>query len=757
VSPDDVRAELQTIAANNPNSYAQLIADAGINPEDTALIDSVIESQGLGRQFTTEPVETLGEVNMGDPASLADFVIWAIENYPARRYALTISSHGSGWVGNGPDDTDGEDMLQLPEITAALNEVRAVTGVDKLDLIGFDACLMGQLEVYASLAPYAEYVLAAEEVIPGNGWEYTTPFTQLVNNPAMSADQLGAAIIDAYMDYYAGPGARTRVDLHLVDTSLLPDVLGAMADFAAAAQPGMLGSLSGLGVARINAQPFGGDAGDALGGGGQAAFISSVDLVSLMELIAAQPDLDPALIDAAYAISAAAQAAVVYGGADDFLPDAHGIAIYFPINARDAELMPANFAHLIPYVEALPDMAAWSSFLGAFHTTTDTALTPGQLSIAITAVLPIDAAASIYDPPVALFDTDGQGISNLAFLAVLNLDDGTRWVVDYSPLVFESILPDGRAVRTFPSGQSLDNSFAWNVETLVLTDGATELPALLFINNPASGQGVISGVYVAQDGSQVSASIVMNTTTRRALSTYGITEEGAPFEIGVRPGDKFYPNVYTLGEDGLQTSPGSDFLVFGLEPFSSRFVPAASGSYTLIMMMEDLSGQTTLSSAPMLVDNTGLDPSWRGFKDLGLGLNFLYPWGWSDPSQLAADDGTIEQVMTTDADGNISLFIAAHESDVDTVAQDSYVILSGLANAQVEDPAVLDGEPGYYIVYAYTAEDGTRRTGTYIVLWSESNQATYTFDMDAPEELADEAFTVLDQVYRSLWFFPPLQ
>ena len=757
VEPDDLRAELRALQASNPDTYQQLMANAGINPDNPALIDRLVENYGLGRVFTTEPIETLGEVNMGAPESLADFLIWSIQNFPAQHYALTISSHGSGWVGNGPDDTDNKDLLQLPEIAAALQYASEVTGVEKLDLIGFDACLMGQLEVYQALAPYTNYVLAAEEVIPGNGWEYTTPFTQLVNDPTMNAEQLGSAIVDAYMGYYAGPGARTKVDLHLVDTSLLPGVLDAMSEFAAVSGPGMAGYLSALGVARINAQPFGGDAGDALGGGGQAAFISSVDLVSLMELVAGQADLDPALIDAAAAVSSAAQAAVVYGGADSLLPDAHGMAIYFPVNARDSGLLPANFADLIPYAVAMPDMAAWARFLVSFYETTDTALTPGQLSISISSVLPEGAAASIYDPPVALFDTDGQGIANLAFLAVLNRDDGTNQVVDYSPLVFESILPDGRVVRTFPSGESLDNTFAWNVETLVLSDGSTELPALLFINNAGTTQGVISGVYVAQDGTETSASVVMDTSTQRALSTYGITDQGAPFEINVRPGDKFFPNWYTLTGEGLSANVGADFLVFGLEPFSYRFVPASSGNYTLTMLVQDLAGNTAVSSAAMLVDNTGLDPAWRGFKDLALGFNFLYPWDWSDPSQLTAEDGTPEQLVATDPEGAIDLYIAMYGEVADTVVQQTVETLSELADAQVEEPVPLDGKPGYVIGYTYTADDGMRHAGTVIVLWSEDNGATYTFDIDAPEGRADDAIAVLNTVYGSLTFFPPMQ
>ena len=39
----------------------------------------------------------IGEVDMADPTVLADFVEWAIQNYPADNYALILWNHGSGW------------------------------------------------------------------------------------------------------------------------------------------------------------------------------------------------------------------------------------------------------------------------------------------------------------------------------------------------------------------------------------------------------------------------------------------------------------------------------------------------------------------------------------------------------------------------------------------------------------------------------------------------------------------------------------
>ncbi|HRF94536.1 MAG TPA: clostripain-related cysteine peptidase, partial [Aggregatilineales bacterium] len=35
-----------------------------------------------------QAVQELGEINMGDPANLVDFVTWGVANYPAEKYSL---------------------------------------------------------------------------------------------------------------------------------------------------------------------------------------------------------------------------------------------------------------------------------------------------------------------------------------------------------------------------------------------------------------------------------------------------------------------------------------------------------------------------------------------------------------------------------------------------------------------------------------------------------------------------------------------
>ncbi|MRS05751.1 hypothetical protein EG832_21425, partial [bacterium] len=161
-------------------------------------------------RITSEEVEDLGEVNMADPEVLVDFVTWAMTTYPADRYALILSDHGSGWPGgwtdpdpeNDPENSlmDGyDDLLYLNELDQALNQIVQNTGVEKLDLIGMDACLMGSLEVMSALAPYAHTAVLSQETEPSLGWAYAGFLSQMQQSE-LSAQELAKVIVDTYID-----------------------------------------------------------------------------------------------------------------------------------------------------------------------------------------------------------------------------------------------------------------------------------------------------------------------------------------------------------------------------------------------------------------------------------------------------------------------------------------------------------------------------------------------------------------------------
>ena len=130
---------------------------------------------------------------MGTAEQLAAFVELGLTQFPADRYALSIWDHGGGWTGIGPDETDGHDVLDLADITSGLEQGLAAAGVERLDLLGFDACLMATYEVASALAPYADHLLASEELEPGHGWDYRS-LQVLADDPSTDAATLGSDV-----------------------------------------------------------------------------------------------------------------------------------------------------------------------------------------------------------------------------------------------------------------------------------------------------------------------------------------------------------------------------------------------------------------------------------------------------------------------------------------------------------------------------------------------------------------------------------
>ena len=136
---------------------------------------------------------------MSSGDTLVDFVTWAAQNYPADKYVLILSDHGMGWPGGWSDPDPGRqgqqvdrqvpleaaigDNLFLNELDAALAKARQQAGIDKFELIGLDACLMGHVEVMDALAPHGRYAVFSQETEPSLGWAYTAFLSSLAQNP----------------------------------------------------------------------------------------------------------------------------------------------------------------------------------------------------------------------------------------------------------------------------------------------------------------------------------------------------------------------------------------------------------------------------------------------------------------------------------------------------------------------------------------------------------------------------------------------
>ena len=182
---------------------------------------------------TGKEVDDVGDVDMADPQTLSTFISQGIEAHPAEHYALIISDHGASWPGIGPDETADYDTLNLAELSEGIEDGLKDAGVDKLDLLGFDACLMASYEVASAVAPLADRMVASQELEPGHGWDYTALST-LKEDGGATADEFGTALVNGFLKQAKDEGTESDITLALLDLTQMNKVDDAMARFSAA-------------------------------------------------------------------------------------------------------------------------------------------------------------------------------------------------------------------------------------------------------------------------------------------------------------------------------------------------------------------------------------------------------------------------------------------------------------------------------------------------------------------------------------------
>jgi len=181
--------------------------------------------------------DSLGQLDCTSPDTLADFISWGAENYPANRYILIFWNHGAGPVyGFGYDEHQSEDsVLTIDEIQTAIRQ----SGI-YFDIIGMDSCIMSSLELCCAMYNYCDYMILSEDFESGYGWSYTGWLNALSENTSISSEKLGKIIVDDMIadNEENGEGAST---LALIDESYMKVLYTAWADFAYANEPALLG------------------------------------------------------------------------------------------------------------------------------------------------------------------------------------------------------------------------------------------------------------------------------------------------------------------------------------------------------------------------------------------------------------------------------------------------------------------------------------------------------------------------------------
>ena len=190
-------------------------------------------TQGGG--YKKDCILTFDEANTGDPKILENFILWAINTYPARRYFLILWNHGGGWweqarvkapatpsgskarsplfatsVRDDPnrsiayDDTSG-DALDNQELKNVLSRISQKIG-KKIDILGMDACLMNMIEVAYQLKDSVQVMVGSEDEEPFDGWPYHKILQVLKNRPRCWPTTIAKMVVKEYIKSYQEKG-----------------------------------------------------------------------------------------------------------------------------------------------------------------------------------------------------------------------------------------------------------------------------------------------------------------------------------------------------------------------------------------------------------------------------------------------------------------------------------------------------------------------------------------------------------------------
>lgn len=605
-------------------------------------------------------VADLGNVNMADPKTLVDFALWAMKTYPADRYALILSDHGMGWPGgmtdpnssgahatNAPLAAQMGNILYLNELDQALGQIRSQAGLDKFELIGLDACLMSQLEVYTVLAPHARYAVASEETEPSLGWAYTSFLQALNANPAMTGGDLAKLIVQSYIvqdqrivddqaraefvgrgSYLGEVGAPSAqvvaremqqdVTLTALDLAAVPDLVKSVNEYAVALQRV---DPRAIAKARSYAQPF-------TSIFGSKTPPSYIDLGHFVQLLKRTTE-DRAAAAAGDQVLAALRKAVIAEKHGPEKPGATGVAIYFPVS----QLYAHPYAGPQSYTAIASRFAkesAWDEFLAYFYTgrrfqSTDVggAAVPGRseavrsLAAGQIQIGPISASSKTAAPgkPVLLKTTiSGPNVGYIKLLVGF-IDKAGRSInvadTDYldSPQVAEL---NGIYYPVWPDTGKFNLEFEWEPVVFAITDGKSRAEALFmpetFGKSRQEATYSVEGIYTfAETGEARPARLYFrNGVLRQVFGFTGQEMEGAPREIVPTPGDTFtvLERWLDLDAQGKVTKVAyqkGKTLTFGNQPFKWKTLDAAAGDYVVGFIVEDLDGNQTVAYTQITV------------------------------------------------------------------------------------------------------------------------------------------------------------
>ena len=164
--------------------------------------------------------------SMDNADTVADMIQWGSTDFPANRYGLVIVGHGGGplFGYSGGDQLNPGDGISGLGFQKLMNQAMKYTG-KKMEFLGLNSCLMSYYELASGIADSTNYLIASEENVPFDGFDFTAPFSYLSRNPDADGSQVGKRIVNSFIEKNKNESTITLAITDLSRTSIVQAAL----------------------------------------------------------------------------------------------------------------------------------------------------------------------------------------------------------------------------------------------------------------------------------------------------------------------------------------------------------------------------------------------------------------------------------------------------------------------------------------------------------------------------------------------------
>lgn len=714
---------------------------AGINDLARYVIQPDVDPDHLA-----SPPTALGEGNMGNPATLSDFLQWGMTSFPANRYALILGDFGGGWQGCCLDTDIGipgeSDHLSLPDLDQALAGAMSQTG-KRLDVIAFSAGLMGQVDVLQVLQPYAAYAVASPSLLPGSVWDYQEILSALSANPLIEGDQYARDLVAAFASRQNRPDGDPYASMSAIDLAVLPRLATAIESMALSLgeDPDLRTAIAA--DARRGAQLYG------------SAALSDVERLAAVDLIHAAAilvefsppgDLQEAAVEVA---TAAAASVIAYERGAGCCPNGRGIAIYWPVT-------PQTLDPLYNQVTRLP---TWGAYLANF-------VNNPSVAPIVTINNSPRTSVNISRPGIMAAEITGRQIDEVAIVATQLLADGRSVVRQYETITpAPVVLPAGTIVYFWPDGHQ-ESLIIWDTIGGYLSDasGTGDFAVLRAVDpSPLGAQLVVAGYYQRPPGD-----ILLDGN----LTFQPDSGESSRFWVGIKvssgarmigemrpaPGDIFQPKLSVIdNEDQQNIEPGVRLTFNEAGSIFRSARPLPEGAYAVGISATALGGSPTVDTTALSVMSEQLVDGYRAYVDAPHDVQFLYPVNWPPPDsqENITYAGNTFATVTDQVQMQVRYY-PNWSGDLNGL-QTEAISTFGDVSILLQEPVLVggnEGVEGLRTAYGYQSAERGDRTGVFLTFIK--NGVGYVVDLDGPQAQEADTLTTINTIAAN-WQFLPAQ